>query len=169
MNVSIFIDLKHRKPNHNCSNSECKNIIYKRPTEKIKYCSRSCYFKTIIKRKNINCKYCNKSFLPDRIEQKYCSNVCAASILRGPYTKTKFRSKTQYRLQLLKDKFNFIKCMVYGCTYNKVYNVHRFIEGKYDGKYEIGNMFAICPNHHCEYHSGLIKFEKTNDSELKII
>jgi|TARA_B110000503_G_C6855195_1_gene292513 predicted restriction endonuclease len=59
--------------------------------------------------------------------------------------------------------------MVSGCTYNRVYNVHRFIEGKNGGKYEIGNMFAICPNHHGEYHARLINFEKISDCELKII
>ena len=48
-------------------------------------------------------------------------------------------------------------------------NVHRFIEGKNGGKYEIGNMFAICPNHHGEYHARLINFEKISDCELKII
>jgi len=170
MSVSIFIYMTlNRTPNHKCDNINCNNILYKRPVEKKKYCCRKCYFNTITKRVVINCKFCSKSFLPERFTQKFCSNVCAASNLRGPYSKDKFRSKTQYRLKLLKDKFNFNHCMVNGCTYNKVYNVHRFIEGKDGGKYEVGNMFAICPNHHGEYHARLIKFEKISDCELKII
>ena len=98
----------NRSPNHKCDNINCDNVLYKRPIEKKKYCCRKCYFNTITKRTIINCKFCNKSFLPDRFEQKFCSSVCASSNVRGPYSKNKFRSKTQYRLQLLKDKFNLL-------------------------------------------------------------
>lgn len=158
-----------RKSNYKCDNLDCKNKIYKRPAEKNKYCCRKCYFSSVTKRTSINCKHCGKEFLPSRIEQKFCTNSCSASVLRGPYSKDKCRSKTQNRLKILKENFNFECCMVEGCTYNKVYNIHRFIEGKNGGKYEIGNMFAICPNHHSEYHARLINFEKINNSKLKII
>ena len=66
-------------------------------------------------------------------------------------------------------KFDFKCCMVQGCNYNKTYDIHRLIEGKIGGKYEIGNMFAICPNHHAETHRGIIKLQKINDYTLKAI
>lgn len=55
---------------------------------------------------------------------------------------------------------------MYGCGYDSCYEIHRLIEGQHDGKYEVGNMFAICPNHHTEAHRGLIKFEKISDCKL---
>ena len=58
--------------------------------------------------------------------------------------------------------------MIEGCEYNRVYVVHRIVEGKDGGKYEIGNMFAICPNHHAEIHSKLISVMKINDWTLQI-
>ncbi len=57
--------------------------------------------------------------------------------------------------------------MVLGCNYNKCYDIHRLIEGKDGGLYEIGNMFAICPNHHAEVHRGLIKLIKINNYTLE--
>ena len=58
--------------------------------------------------------------------------------------------------------------MIEGCEYNKTYDIHRLIKGKDGGKYEVGNMFAICPNHHAEIHRGLIEVEKIDDKTLKI-
>ena len=58
--------------------------------------------------------------------------------------------------------------MVKGCTYSRTYDVHRLIPGCKGGKYEIGNMFAICPNHHAEIHRQIAKAEKINDHQLKL-
>ena len=59
--------------------------------------------------------------------------------------------------------------MVEGCGYDKTYDIHRLIPGKQGGKYETGNMFAICPNHHAETHRKLIILEKINDYSLKVV
>jgi hypothetical protein len=160
---------ENRTPNQKCDNPKCNVLVYKRPKLKRKFCCRECYFRTVTERKDVNCKFCKRPFYPKRIDQRFCSHSCSASIQRGIYSKLKFRSKTQFRLHILREKFNFNSCMVDGCGYNKVYNVHRFLEGKNGGKYEIGNMFAICPNHHAEYHNGLVKFEKVSNCKLKII
>lgn len=56
--------------------------------------------------------------------------------------------------------------MVSGCSYNKTYDIHRLAPG--DG-YVIGNMFAICPNHHAEIHRGFVSLEKTDDCTLRLI
>ena len=59
--------------------------------------------------------------------------------------------------------------MVDGCNYSKTYDIHRLIEGKNGGKYVIGNMFAICPNHHAEAHRHILQFTKINDYQLKAV
>jgi hypothetical protein len=70
---------------------------------------------------------------------------------------------------LLKNTFQINACMVEGCNYSRTFDIHRLIEGKNGGGYEIGNMFAICPNHHAEVTRGLIKLQKVNDFTLKIL
>ena len=42
------------------------------------------------------------------------------------------------------------------------------MEGKDGGQYEIGNMFAICPNHHGEITRKIITVIKINDYTLRI-
>ncbi len=59
--------------------------------------------------------------------------------------------------------------MVLGCDYDKAYDIHRLVPGKEGGSYEFGNMFAICPNHHAEVSKGLIKLEKINNCQLRIV
>ena len=58
--------------------------------------------------------------------------------------------------------------MIEGCKYDKTFDWHRIIPGKEGGKYEIGNMFAICPNHHAEITRKIIQVEKVNDYTLRI-
>ena len=157
-----------RRPNHKCDNTKCSNTLYKRPKEKIKFCCQKCYFNNVRIRTEKPCKHCNNLFLPIRIDQNFCSRSCSASVLRGPHCKAK-HSNSKKRLLSLQNHFNFTSCMVDGCGYNKIYQVHRFIPGKLGGEYKIGNMFAICPNHHAEFHGNLITFEKLNDFTLKIV
>ena len=56
--------------------------------------------------------------------------------------------------------------MVEGCAYNTTYDVHRHVSGKDGGLYEIGNMFAICPNHHAEITRKIISMTKISDCLL---
>lgn len=84
------------------------------------------------------------------------------------YTGLSCGNQSRRKLNLLKNTFNFLCCMVQGCDYNITFDIHRFVPGNQGGKYEIGNMFVICPNHHAEVSRGIIEFEKISDFELKI-
>lgn len=55
-----------------------------------------------------------------------------------------------------------------GCTYDTTFDIHRFVPGAEGGEYKIGNMFAVCPNHHAEVTRGFIEFEKVNACTLRI-
>ena len=165
---------KHRNPN--CSCFCCKKPIYRRPKQ-IKqhkvFCSHTCYadHNRLAEKE---CKYCNQDFSPVHSSQIYCSKKCATSVKRGSYKlgPTELvgcRTRVARNLKLLKLTFDFKNCMVDGCNYSKTYDIHRLIEGKNGGKYVIGNMFAICPNHHAEAHRHILQFTKINDYQLKAV
>jgi len=108
-----------------------------------------------------------KEFKPDKTTSRYCSKGCANIGRKGiKYTKNQKQNSSRRRLDLLEKQFDFQDCMIKGCNYNRTYNVHRLLPGKEGGKYAIGNMFAICPNHHAEVHANLITLEKINDYTL---
>lgn len=162
-----------RKPNTECC--VCKKPIYRRPyqIEKTKnlYCSRACLTTIQRTRNEATCEYCGVKFFPKHSSKnpKTCSRTCSNKNRRGVKYVKQSSNHSKERLELLKSKFNFCSCMVEGCEYNKTYDVHRLVEGKNGGKYEIGNMFAICPNHHAELHRGLIELCKVNDFTLRVV
>src|SRR4249920_1062867 len=41
-------------------------------------------------------------------------------------------------------------CEIPGCGYSFVVQRHRITPGREGGKYELGNVIALCPNHHQE-------------------
>ncbi|MEI8270726.1 MAG: hypothetical protein WCG45_05125 [bacterium] len=160
----------NRKPNCNCS--YCRKEIYRRPKEiemfNNVFCSSKCH--GLASRKKSICKSCGSNFKPEKKTSSYCCRSCANVGRKGlKYTKKKLQNSSKLRLDKLKNTFKFESCMVENCNYNKTYDIHRLKEGKDGGKYEIGNMFAICPNHHAEVHRRLIKLEKINDYTLKEI
>ena len=57
--------------------------------------------------------------------------------------------------------------MVKSCSYNRTHDIHRLIPGKDGGEYILGNMFALCPNHHAEVHRKLTILEQIGSLELK--
>ena len=59
--------------------------------------------------------------------------------------------------------------MVEGCSYSTTFDIHRVITGKDGGEYVVGNMFAICPNHHAEVTRGIITLIKVNDYTLEVL
>jgi hypothetical protein len=148
----------------------CLIPIHRKPNQLIKYkkfyCSSKC--KSAVRTKS--CGVCSKIYHAWDKESKFCSRSCAnKSRLGFPYNIREVKGhKSKQRLDLLKDEFNFTSCMVEGCEYNKTYDIHRFIAGKDGGQYVVGNMFAICPNHHAEVTRKLITLEKVNDFCLKI-
>lgn len=161
----------YRTPNTKCS--ICGSAVYRRPNELARlanvYCSRKCLFdgKSI---KTKTCGYCGKNFKPQTRTANFCSHSCSNKGRAGiKYLKETKGTKSKQRLELLKDTFDFTSCMVEGCQYDRCFDIHRLIEGKNGGKYEIGNMFAICPNHHAEVHRNVIKLEKISDCQLRVI
>lgn len=164
-----------RTYNINCK--VCGKPSYRRPIhleqDKIKGIGFHCKQCLINKsRTNITCKVCKKIFFgkKDRI---YCSKSCCGKEQRNKTGTTNGsnprKNLSQYYLDKLKKEFNFDFCMVKGCTYNKCYELHRFIHGKDGGKYEIGNMFAICPNHHTEIHKKITIVKKINNYTLEVV
>jgi hypothetical protein len=158
--------------NPNCKCPECNTPLYKRPVEIAKgwiYCSHTCANKKF-KLKIKICKKCNKDFQPVHDTQVYCSKECVTQMLRGSQDKNRkpFRSSTYRNLYRLKEIFNFSTCMVEGCTYDKIFDLHRLVEGKKGGKYKVGNMFAICPNHHAEIHRKIVTVIKVNNHCLRV-
>lgn len=167
-----------RTPNNKCY--ECKIDMYTRPKDKreINRC-RECV-KRINEEKRVktNCKVCGVEvkYLLSKNHNKlkyYCSRSCANKGRVGiKYDKLRQKDKaniSKLRLAYLKKIFNLKDCMIEGCSYNKTYDIHRLIPGKDGGKYEVGNMFAICPNHHAEIHRKICKVEKIDDCNLKAI
>ncbi len=160
-----------RQPN--CSCKVCSKSIYRRPSQlrlfKNVYCSRQCYRIGISLALKV-CSICNREFRPAKSKAKFCSHSCANKSRRGStYGKNAHVNHSRKRLAILRGTFNFGSCMVLGCGYNKTYDIHRLIAGRQGGRYEIGNMFAVCPNHHAEATRGLIKLEKVSDCQLRIV
>ncbi len=164
----------NRKPNTTCS--KCGKAIYRRPHEIERYetlfCSQDCYLAFHGKKKieAQQCSGCETLFKPTRAESLFCSTGCANRARVGPtYSKDRFQNTTNQRLHSLKIRFDFQHCMVEGCTYNRTYDIHRHVTCEDGGKYEVGNIFAICPNHHAEITRGIVSVEKVDDSMLRII
>lgn len=166
-----------RKPNTQCK--VCDKAIYRRPFDiesygKNLYCSKKCMYRDRKERQRvITCPVCGEQIgVKPSSKQIYCSKRCSGKVTRNRLgTKKgyrKYKNLTEQRLCKLKEVCDFSYCMVQGCEYNRMFHIHRFIEGKNGGKYEVGNMYAICPNHHAEYHHGLIKFLKISVGELAI-
>jgi len=162
-----------RKPNTTCV--ICKKAVYRRPWEIEKYsnsyCSKECMFKDRALPEK-QCEECNGLFQPKNKTQRFCSKSCVGKSTRNRLgTKNgsqSYKSNSEKRLDILVKEFNFTACMVKGCDYSITYDIHRFIHKTDGGKYEIGNMFAICPNHHAEHHRGFIELDKENAFTLTI-
>ena len=163
-----------RNPNTFCD--ACNKPVYRRPSllakQKKVYCSQECHTKL---GKQIPCPVCEKLFYPNRTRSKNCSRECANKSRTGIHykqnngTKQEYKNPSERNLNFLREKFNFSCCMFENCTYNRTYDIHRLIPGNLGGEYVIGNMFAICPNHHAEIHRKIIEVIKINDCTLKAI
>jgi hypothetical protein len=167
-----------RRPNTNCY--ECKKGIYVRPAQQIwinrcKECRNKISEEKYIKDNCKNCKAEIKYLLSDNHNKprNYCSISCSNKARTGiQYDKSRKYDKCyvrKLRLECLKRVFGINHCMIEGCNYNKTYDVHRLIPGKQGGEYKLGNMFAICPNHHAEIHRKICRVEKINDSKLRAV
>jgi hypothetical protein len=157
-----------RQPNAQCE--VCSKQIYRRPCQMAGnvFCSHICY-RIFTKPQLITCASCKKSFLPNKPTSRFCSHSCSNIARRGSsYSKDRHQNSSQQKIAVLRQAFEFSSCMVEGCDYANTLDVHRLLPGHQGGKYEIGNMFAICPNHHAEVSRGLIALERIDDSHLRI-
>lgn len=155
-----------RKPNSSCE--ICGIRVYRRPFEIESGTHRKCGDCYQPRMADKVCPICNIEFRAKVSKQIYCGKSCSGKARRGPYTKKKAKNETQRRLHLLKDTFKFEECMIIGCKYTVCFDIHRHVPGSKGGQYEIGNMFAICPNHHAEITRGISKVEKIDNQTLKL-
>jgi hypothetical protein len=159
---------------HNSACVRCSKTYYRRPLQQ-KFraiCSACRKEENAEKWIEQECIACKKKFKYPQYERKRktCSRECSNKNRAGiAYEKKCRRGKQQYNLYILRQNFTFDSCMIEGCGYNLTYDVHRLIPGKQGGKYEIGNMFAICPNHHAECHREICVLEKIDNSHLRAI
>lgn len=160
-----------RNPNTTCF--VCREPIYRRPGDLAKrnnvFCSSFCWG-LLQELPWVDCMECGTSFKLVHAKQKFCSKSCVAKQKRSTRgRRIPARNISQRNLQILHEAFNFSECMVEGCNYDRVFEIHRLIEGKNGGKYVIGNMFAICPNHHAEITRGLLIVKKKNNHVLRVV
>lgn len=157
-----------RKPNHTCP--VCSTAVYKRLVDIERgrvFCSPKCA-QSVNRKPDVECPNCGEYFKPkNRSRQKYCSHKCGNEARVGSKYVGGVVNTSQRRLKVLKDAFEFTTCMVSECNYTNTFDVHRLLEGKDGGKYEIGNMFAICPNHHAEAHRKICTLIKVDNKTLK--
>jgi hypothetical protein len=161
-----------RKPNTVCG--VCGAPCYKRPSvlKNLKngtvFCGRECYFAHTSK--THPCPNCNEPVWASK-NKKFCSRACANVGRVGQiYDKTGTKRACTLHdrnMAILRSYFDFETCMVEDCPYATTFDVHRFEPGAGGGKYQIGNMFAICPNHHAEVTRKLTRLEKLNDYTLR--
>jgi DNA-directed RNA polymerase subunit RPC12/RpoP len=162
-----------RKPNTECF--VCKKQVYRRPSQLERFntvaCSRECLTKIQRTRGEIVCEYCGVKFFPKHSGKntKTCSRSCSNRNRKGVVYNKKSQNNSKRRLAILTRAFGFSSCMIDDCVYNKTYDIHRLVKGKNGGVYEVGNMFAICPNHHAEVHRGLIELQKIDDHTLRVV
>lgn len=167
-----------RHPNTVCV--VCHAPLYRRPSTLAKtcasYCSEDCRLsdaspqgKRRVSEQTCERQGCRRIFKPNKRGVRFCSKSCANTARYGmTYQGLGWRSANERRRRMLVEAFDLHACMVEGCRYSKCYDIHRHIPGRQGGQYEIGNMFAICPNHHAEVTRGLITLQKVDDHTLRI-
>ena len=162
----------------NCKCQICGKEIYRRPytftTNKGRvFCSSKCF--GFYQSKPRACPICGVMILNGKRRSKTCSKSCGTKLSRKSWSTKSKKTKGDYTncqdriREVFKREFDIKHCMVEGCTYNTTYDIHRLIHGKDGGKYEIGNAFAICPNHHAEIHRKIISVEKIDNKTLRVI
>lgn len=166
-----------RKPNTKCK--RCEKPIYRRPSDQERYtegvfCGRDCYSLDRWGRLPYTdkrfCEQCGVEFvrMHNSRKAKFCSKSCSNLGRRGiKYTGDRKENSSKRRLSELRKEAGFLHCMIEGCEYEKVLDVHRLIPGHKGGSYEAGNMFAICPNHHAEHTRGITILVKVSEFMLR--
>ncbi len=153
-----------RNPNTSCF--VCEKPLYRRPSElAIKsrvFCAehRGQATRSIEEKP---CETCGNPFVGEHSKQRFCSRTCSARAPgRAKRTPGNSRNENRNRLKLI----GATECMVRGCSYNLTLDIHRPLSGKDGGKYELGNMYAVCPNHHAEHNRGISRLEIVDERTL---
>src|SRR4030043_2041506 len=136
-----------------------------------KFCSLSCvckyrnihYLKRKITTIAKTCQFCQKKFMhkPYSSVGKFCSISCKNNSMKG---KRPGHLQQNIRRKLKEIAFNFYgeKCEV--CGYAVSVDVHHLVSRYENGLDVKENLAVLCPNHHREYHIGLL----TKEDILKI-
>lgn len=128
-----------------------------------KFCSLSCvchyrnknYLIRTTKKETKTCLYCKKKFLhiPYKGLGKFCSKACFYSSKKG---KQPWHPNQNVRRKLKEIAFDVYgyKCEI--CEYSITVDIHHLIPRSQNGSNNINNIAVLCPNHHREYHIGLL-------------
>lgn len=160
-----------RKPNSQCST--CGTPLYRRPSQSQwnAFCSKECRFAKDSphprKSAQRSCVACGKEFKASNKASKSCSRTCANKLRYG-VTYGGGRKDDLRRRELQAHNNGKYECMEMRCNWSATLDIHRFIPGCDGGKYEIGNMFFLCPNHHSLVTRRIARCEKVDDRSLKI-
>ncbi len=131
-----------------------------------KFCSLSCichyrnkhYLVRTIKTETKICAFCHKKFqhIPYRNIGKFCSLSCLNNSQRG---KQPGHPQQNIRRKLKEIAFKEYgeKCEV--CDYSLSVDIHHLIPRSEGGTNDMENISVLCPNHHREYHIGLLTKE----------
>ncbi len=132
-----------------------------------RFCSISCSWKYInihyIKSRPITyeisiCQFCHKKFKHQLSKGvgKFCSLVCKDHSVRGQqpgHLNQNIRRKIKYAAF---DKYGE-QCEV--CGYILAVDVHHLVPKSEGGLNDISNLAVLCPNHHREFHIGILSKE----------
>ncbi len=160
----------NKKSNATCAS--CGKSFYRKPSQlrlnRRSFCSVKCMW-NLRGIEGGQCLVCGvevKSHSRAR-PKKYCSRSCSNKGRRGiTYNKDAWGNKSRRHMAEIVNTFGK-SCMITECRYTKILEVHRHIPGRNGGKYEIGNMFSLCPNHHAEITRGILEVKKISDRELR--
>jgi len=135
-----------------------------------KFCSLTCvchyrnkyYLTRTVAKETKVCKFCKKQFLhrPYKGPGKFCSPACYYNSLKG---KQPWHPQQNIRRKLKENAFSAYgeKCQV--CGYTLSVDVHHLVPRSQNGTDKLENIAVLCPNHHREYHIGLLTKEIIRD------
>lgn len=143
-------------PNTVCSTPDCSNPVYKRSSQKNKYCSNDCRATNFILKDEVVCPQCNQKFKRTNSRQVHCSRTCSNQGRKGvKYGKGRPSCKVS-RVRTLKQALIDLsgeKCS--WCAQGPVWNglpltlqVDHINGDNTDDRLE--NLRILCPNCHTQ-------------------
>ncbi len=137
----------------------CGKSYYRPPSARGKFCSTSCYAKSLKKRVEIKCLSCGSFFYPNLGRKKFCSKKCHGKAILGELhprwnnflnTNTHVRTSQDYRLwsSKIKKRDNYT-CQICGTRGVKL-QTHHIIKFSVDEKLRTkdNNAITLCKTCH---------------------